>query len=75
MKDSHVAVLLEDINSKFDVCVEMASDVADMKIQIAKIFQLFDNMDRRVFTVEAGFADITKQLGNHDVRITRLEAA
>ena len=75
MKDNYVAVLLEDINSKFDVCVEMASDVAEMKVQIGYIFTKMDSMERDNATFKAWFKDSSKQVQNHELRITRLETA
>ncbi len=75
MKDNYVAVLLEDINSKFDVCVEMASDVAEMKVQIGYIFTKMDSMERDNTAFKAWFKDTSKQVQNHEVRLIHLETS
>jgi hypothetical protein len=75
MKDDHVAVLLEDLSSKFDGATEavsaMAADVRELKQLIPEIADL--KADIKV--IKAAVTDQTHQLNDHKIRIAGLEQA
>jgi len=75
MKDDHVTVIIEDMNSKFDAVIESVSglttDVKELKKIIPDVAELKDD----VKVIRVAVTDQTKQLNDHETRITSLEAA
>lgn len=75
MKDDYVAVLLEDMNSKFDAVIEsvsgLATDVKELKQLIPDVTELKSD----VKVIKAAVTDQTTKLNDHETRITVIEAA
>lgn len=79
MKDNDVAVLIEDLDNKFDAVAELVTSVAK---DVRGLHQKVDNLDIRLERVEHNTKAITavikaqtSQLNTHHTRISALEAA
>ena len=77
MKDYHVAVLLEDLNSKFDAVTELvtgvAKDVSVVKTDLAEAKTDLGEVKDTVRTIKAAVTDQTHELKDHDKRLRHLE--
>lgn len=78
MKDDYVAVLLEDVNSKFDQIIEVVSPLLE---KVNGIDDRLDRIDQRLEVVEgdlrvikAAVTEQSKELDDHEHRIGQLEA-
>jgi outer membrane murein-binding lipoprotein Lpp len=79
MKDDHVGVLLDDINSKFDAVVEVVGSVAgDVQTLKSTVEVLKDDMyefESDVKAIKAAVIDQTHELTDYEHRIVSLENA
>lgn len=61
MKDDHMAVLLEDLDSKFDGVIEavsdLATDVKAMKVDVAEIKEDVADLKTDVSAIKAAVTD------------------
>jgi hypothetical protein len=74
MKDDHVAVLLEDMNSKFDVVIESVSGLASGVKELKQLIPDVTELKSDVKVIKAAVTDQTTQLNDHENRITAIEA-
>ncbi len=79
MKNSHVAALIEDFDSKLDIIIEGQAAMAT-SVQLQVIDNRLKNVEAHVQTIKTVVTETnrdlrshTKQLNNHEIRITSLE--
>lgn len=73
MKDTYVAALLEDMNSKIDV---IAEGVVGLDEKVTILTERVDKIEEVVAdipVIKAAVLDISKEMKNHDERIGNLE--
>ena len=73
MKDNHVAIILEDMNRKFDIVFEMASNIGQMMQDIQVLKRDVAEIQKENAVFKAALKDTSHQVYDHEVRITRLE--
>ena len=79
MKNSHVAALIEDFDSKLDTIIEGQAAMAT-SVQLQAIDDRLTNVEADVQTIKTVVTETnrdlrlqTQQLNNHEIRITSLE--
>ena len=72
MKDSHVAILLEDI---LDQISAFAESMADIPSQVRQLTEDVGELKADTKVVKAVVTDQSKELHDHETRITQLETA
>lgn len=74
MKDNHVAVILEDINHKFDVVFEIAGDIMALKQDLGGLKADVHELKLDMKTVKAAVQATNHQVTDHENRLTMLKA-
>ena len=79
MKNSHVAALIEDFDSKLDIIIEGQAAMGT-SVQLQAIDDRLTNVEADVQTIKTVVTETnrdlrshTQQLNNHEIRITSLE--
>ncbi len=67
------AILLEDINHKFDAILEGQTAMAHVPGQLHEIDTRLKNVESDVKIIKTAATDQSRRLDNHEQRITRLE--
>ena len=67
-------VLLEEMNSKFDILIEVVGGMKDEMKTLAKQSDL-DEVKADVKVIKAAVTDVSDQVARHEVRISDLETA
>jgi phage-related minor tail protein len=75
MKDDHLAVLLKDMNSKFDAVTEAVTDLSSDVKELKKLIPDVAELKSDVKVIKAVVVDQSHQIRDHDSQISSLEAA
>ena len=70
----YMAVLLEEIRDQNKAVLEAVGDMQKQLADVPKRAE-FDELRADVRVIRAAVTDISEQVGDHEQRITRLEAA
>ncbi len=73
--DNYIGVILEEIRDQNKAVLEAAGDMQDKVARIPIIEAGVDALKSDVAVIKVVVKDISRQLNNHELRITRLEAA
>lgn len=73
-RDNYTAVLLEDMNSKFDRTIEVVLEMRDEMKLLAKQEDI-EEVKKDVKTIKKALTSTNRQVANHETRITQLETA
>ena len=73
MQDIYMAVLLEDINGKFQFVAEAVSDIMRI-VKNLLLREEFYELKTDAETIKITVREANKQLQDHEKRITKLEA-
>ncbi len=70
MNDDHTGVILEDMNSKFDLVVELVQDMSQKMATKNDLVEIKED----VKIIKAAVTDLSNQVARHETRITSLES-
>ena len=74
MKKNYTDVLLEDMNHKFDLLLEIVGQMRDEMKTLAKQTDL-EEVKQDVKVVKAAVTDLSRQVHGHEKRFTKLKTA
>ena len=74
MKKNYTDVLLEDMNHKFDLLLEIVGQMRDEMKTLAKQTDL-EEVKQDVKVVKAAVTDLSLQVHGHEKRFTKLKTA
>jgi hypothetical protein len=74
MSNDHTNIILEEMNSKFDVVVEAVGQMQEQIKDIPKRDE-FEELKSDVKIIKAAVVDHSNHINDHEKRITRLETA
>jgi uncharacterized protein YoxC len=66
-------ILLEDMNHKFTAILEGIAALAGVPAMLIEINERLTRLEDSAKTMRAAITDQSKQLNNHETRITKLE--
>ena len=73
MKDSYVAALLEDMNSKIDAIAEGVIGANEQIRQLKEQVQAIEQDTRIIPLIKVASSEDAKRIDNVELRVTRLE--
>lgn len=74
MKDNHVAAVLEDIDHKIDLIIEMYQETAGVQAKVHTMSDEAKAVRASLKTTQVAVKDVSKQVAGHQQRISRLES-
>lgn len=72
--DDYTAILLEDMNDKFDLIMEAIRPLQTLPAQVARLGEDVAELKSDMKVVKAAITDLTPQVNDIDVRVQRLES-
>lgn len=75
MKDDHVAILLEDIDSKIEAVLEAMPSSAEISQRFGALDERLEQIESNVKAIKAAVTDQSAELRDHQHRISDLERA
>jgi outer membrane murein-binding lipoprotein Lpp len=72
--DNYTAILLEDMNDKFDLIMEAIRPLQTLPAQVARLGEDVAELKSDMKVVKAAITDLTPQVNDIDVRVQRLES-